>query len=44
MLTYHDFDTLADAEAKLAELRIAGKLAYLLTMNDRFHQVREIRQ
>jgi hypothetical protein len=42
MLTYHDFDTLPEAEAKLAALRAAGVLAYLLTMNAHFHQVREI--
>ena len=42
MLIYHDFDNLPDAEAKLAELRAVGMLAYLLTMNDTFHQVREI--
>jgi hypothetical protein len=43
MLLYHDFDNLPDAEAKLTALRAAGMLAYLLTMNAQFHQVREIR-
>lgn len=41
-IRYHQFTTEAAAAAKLAELRAAGGIAYMLTMNDAFHEVREL--
>ena len=41
-IRYHDHATLAAAEAKLAALRAAGGIAYMLTMNASHYQVREL--
>lgn len=43
MLIYYDFDTAGEAETKLAEIKAAGGLAYVLTYNEHHHQVREIK-
>ena len=41
-IRYHQFTTETAAAAKLAALRAAGGTAYMLTLNDTFHEVREL--
>lgn len=41
-IRYHQFTTEAAAAAKLAALRAAGGIAYMLTMNASHHEVREL--
>lgn len=42
LIRYHQFATAAAAADKLAALRAAGGLAYMLTMNASHHEVREL--
>lgn len=42
MIRYHDFTRLSDAQAFLDQLTANGGRGLLLTMNDQWHQVREI--
>ncbi len=42
MIRYHEFSTLAAAQACVAAIRASGRRAYLLTMRSDFHEVREI--